>query len=124
MQKKLYGLASLLSLGSLISCATGGVPDVPVCVEFSPDRGRCVHVISGKDFVVDEVNKFQSKTWWEQRPAMILVPASSWAEIKSFIIKSCKKSNACQDQLSSWDRTVDKIDVNINKKLLTNGGKE
>lgn len=48
---------------------------------------------------------------------MIYVPAESWAELKYFIIKVCKKTKQCDSDISGWDRTIDKIDAKIiNKK--------
>lgn len=109
-------LLKILLVLNLSSCATTHPPDVPLCVEFAPDRGRCVKIISGEIFDVDEKNKFEDKTWWEHRPAMIQMPASSWVQIKSYLIKTCKKYNICEKEISSWDRTVETIDDNLNKK--------
>lgn len=101
---------------ALTSCAVTP-PDVPICVEFTIERGRCVHIISGKTFDVDETRKYKDKTWWDLRPTMVQVPSSSWAEIKSFIIKVCKKTNQCDEKITSWKKTSSKIDETINKKL-------
>ena len=101
---------------NLISCATN-VPDVPVCFEITMDRGGCIKTISGERFEINEQSKFGDKTWWEMRPAMIQVPPESWAQIKAFIIKICKKSNTCSDNVGSWDRTVDNIDTEIRGRL-------
>lgn len=108
-----------LLLGSfalLVSCA-GLPPDEPMCVEISMTKGSCVHWISGKSFDVDEEQKYNGKTWWEMRPAMILVPVSSYQNIKPWIIKMCKKNpKQCQENISSWDRTLDIIDTSLVKK--------
>ena len=117
MLKKNCGkLLSLLLVLLLSSCSTLP-PDVPVCVEFSPDHGRCVKIISGEKFDVDEKNLFEGKTWWEYRPAMIQMPASSWKEIKTFIIKMCKKYKTCQKEVTSWDRTIETLDENLDQKI-------
>lgn len=73
------------------------------------DRGYCVYTVSAKEFEVNDVNKFEEKTWYEQRNEMIRLPVSSWVEIKSFIIKMCKKYK-CDKEISSWDKTVEKVD--------------
>lgn len=100
----------------LNSCATTKPPDVPLCLEFTPISGKCVTIITGREIEVDEEKKFENKTWWELRPTMIQMPASSWAQIKAFIIKACKKYDACQKEVSSWDRTIDIIDKSYEEK--------
>lgn len=101
---------------NLNSCASVLPPDVPLCVEFAPDRGRCYKIISGEIFNVDEDHKFEEKTWWEHRPSMIQMPATSWVKIKSYIIKTCKKYDVCEKEISSWDRTLNNIDDGLNTK--------
>ena len=73
-------------------------------------------ILTGREFEVDEENKFENKTWWEMRPAMIQMPASSWAQIKAYIIKTCKKYDICQKEVSSWDRTLNIIDRSYEQK--------
>lgn len=116
MPKKIFVLLLSVLLLLLPSCSTTP-PDVPVCVEVTPDRGRCVKIISSEEFLVDETRKFEGKSWWEMRPAMVQVPASSWAAIKAFIIKTCKKTGTCEKEVASWDRTVKTIDGNLEKKV-------
>lgn len=118
MQKKSFGILLFSSLALVHSgCATP--PDVPICVEITMDRGRCVKIVSGEEITIDEKNKFEGKTWWEIRPAMVQVPASSWAEIKAFIIKVCKKTNQCQKEIASWDRSIQSIDSELKNKTET-----
>lgn len=118
MQKKNYVYASLVSLNLLAStgCAGLKVPDVPLCVEINPAKGNCVKIISGDTFDIDEENKFEEKTWWEIRPAMVQVPESSWREIKKFIITICKKTNQCQKEVKNWERSVKQIDTKLKEK--------
>lgn len=115
MQKKFFALLLIGSLFFLASCSTTP-PDAAICVEITLDRGRCVKIVSGQEFLWDETHKYEDKTWWEMRPAMIQVPASSWAQMKSFIIKVCKKYGTCDKEISSWDRTVKTIDKNLEGK--------
>lgn len=112
----IYGLSLSLLLGSLFSSCATNPPDVPICVEFTPERGRCVKIISGEKFDVNESLKFEEKTWWEHRPTMIQMPASSWAKMKAFIIKMCKKYGKCDKEISSWDRTIVTIDQQLEEK--------
>lgn len=73
------------------------------------DHGTCVYTMTGKIIEVDEANKFEEKTWYEQRNEMLRMPVSSWVEIKKFIIKTCKKYN-CNKDVASWDRTIESVD--------------
>jgi len=96
-----------------VSCAA--IPDVPLCVEINPTRGFCTNTISDKDFYIDESHPVQllgddkPKTWWERRPFMVLVPVTSWKELKSYIIKQCKRTN-CDKYVQSWDRKINELE--------------
>ena len=92
------------------------VPRIPICTEITPSKAYCVNTVTSEEFYIDDVNKFENQTYWEQRPQMLLIPASSWVEIKAFIIKVCKQSGKCDAQISSWDRTVNTIDKQVNSK--------
>jgi len=89
------------------------VPDVPACIEVSLERGYCVHTISDVEFWVDEVNRYEGKTWWELRPSMVMLPASSWKEIKSFIIKVCKERGDCQNGVGEWSNKLNRFDAHL-----------
>lgn len=91
-------------------CAS--VPDVPVCVKLT-ERAWCTYTISDKEFYWDEENKFEGKTFWEASPSLILVPPSSWAKIKSYIIQQCKVNENCSKDITSWERKLDKVDKKI-----------
>lgn len=104
-------LSSLLIISlSLIVFSCASVPDVPICKEITPDKGYCSWTLSPGGFIVDEEHPhaFNPKkpeelsTWWEQRPLMLQVPGHSWAEIKKFIIKSCKISRKCRGDVGEW----------------------
>lgn len=113
-RKSLFKNFAILSALLLSSCAS--VPDVPACVEISLNKGACVKIISGETFIVDDDHKFNDQTWWDMRPTMVQLPEQSWAEVKKFIIKICKKTNKCQEQVKSWDRSVETIDANLLNK--------
>jgi FKBP-type peptidyl-prolyl cis-trans isomerase 2 len=95
----------MLSLVFVVSCAT--VPDVPLCAEVSLSKGICTYTVSGKNIVVDDEHPLEGQTWFDMRSKVLAVPASSWAEIKAWMIKMCKK-NKCDADISSWDRAIDK----------------
>lgn len=65
---------------------------------------------------MDDTHLFEGKSWWEARPTMLHVPATSWVKIKEFIIKICKKSNKCDSEITGWDRSVDAIDKQLSSK--------
>lgn len=98
-------LGLLLSLQ--LSCAN--VPDVPVCVALTYDKGFCVNTVSDKEQIVDDKNKFNGKTWWEMKPEMVQVPADSYAEIKAAFIKICKKHGVCKKDMDKYEKKMDKL---------------
>lgn len=105
---------SRISLLAFLLAGCTHIPSVPVCVEESPVRGFCTETIEDKDYVIDEQHPVKlpgddkPKTWWERRPYMLLMPASSWAELKAYIIKQCKRTN-CDQYVASWERTIMKL---------------
>lgn len=79
------------------------------------DRAWCRNSISDKRFFVDETHPMSmpdgtKKTWFEIRHTTVKLPAQSWAEIKKFIIKICKESEICSQNVASWDRAVGDVD--------------
>lgn len=90
-------------------------PNVPVCREKDIDRGRCTKIVSGESFQIDETHKFKDvdgvdKTWYELRPYFILVPISSWTEIKAYFIKVCEKLKNCNSPETNPADTIKSID--------------
>lgn len=82
-----------------------------MCVEMSLTRGECINTMSGTKFRVDETNKLNGKTWWEMRPTNLILPLTSWVELKKFIIKLCKKNkNMCDKEVSNWERSLNTVD--------------
>ncbi len=79
------------------------------------DEGYCRWTISDKRQLVNEKNPLvvdekTKLTWWDMRHQTVRLPAHSWGEIKKFIIKICKESELCQQNVASWDRSVSDID--------------
>ncbi|MFM6929050.1 MAG: hypothetical protein ACKOX6_11340 [Bdellovibrio sp.] len=111
-----FGLFILAALVWITGCATKP-PDFPICVEMSMERGECIKVISGERIHVDNDHKMNDKTWWESRPTNMIMPLESWMDLKKFIIKMCKKNKGmCDKEVSSWQRSLQKIDQNLNEK--------
>jgi hypothetical protein len=111
--KKISKLSLLLSLSFVTSCA-GLPPDEPLCTEITIARGFCVRMMSGQTFEVNDDVKLNGKTWWDMKPTMVYMPASTWAALKKWIIKTCKNNSQCDSAVASWDRTVEIIDDNVN----------
>lgn len=94
-------------------------PDKPLFVEISPTEGFGVNIMSGKQITVDDTHKYEGMTWWEMRPYMILMPASTWAPLKAWIIKICKANpRQCDKAVGNWEKTVNTIDKQLESKQL------
>ena len=107
MQKKYLWISLGLWLSLLVSCAQ--VPDIPVCTEINMQKGFCVWTISDKEQIVSDKDKLDDKTWWEIRPSMVLLPHTSWVEIKTYIIKNCKQHKDCNKDITKWERKLNAI---------------
>lgn len=96
----------ILFLGlSLSGCSS--IPNVPICAEVNISKGLCTFTVSGKTIVIDDENTYEGQTWFDLRVKALTVPASSWAKIKAFLVKQCKKTNQCDVDIDSWDRNLD-----------------
>jgi hypothetical protein len=89
------------------------VPDFILCKEIFPYKAWCTTVISGKEKFVDNENKLNGKTWWDQRQDMIQIPYESWVQVKEYIIKNCKKSGQCDSSIAKYQDTIQNIDNKI-----------
>lgn len=65
--------------------------------------------ISENEFFVDDERLWNKRTWREIEMTSLRVPAESWAKMKAYILKMCKKSNRCGD-LSRWERRAKKLE--------------
>jgi hypothetical protein len=65
--------------------------------------------ISDKDQVVDDTHLLNGKTWLDLKVESVYVPSESWAEIKKYIIKQCKKNNDCADNIGNWSNKIDSV---------------
>lgn len=89
---------------------------MPVCVEIHPAKAYCVNTMTSEEFKIDDESKFEGKTYWEMRPTMLLLPASSWAKLKTYIITQCKQTGQCDKSVSSWSRTIENVDKTMGAK--------
>ena len=93
----------------LQSCAS--VPDVYVCTQLDINRGWCTKTISDEEFIVEKAGESPlKKSWWEMKNHMIMLPPESWAQIKSFIIKKCRKNKECGE---TWEKRIEKVDKKL-----------
>lgn len=97
-----------LFIGSLIFVLSGcaSIPNTIICAEVSLSKGICTYTVSGETITIDDDNLYENQTWFSLRNKALTVPASSWAKIKAFLIKQCKKSNQCDVEIDSWDRNL------------------
>lgn len=97
--------------------------DKPICVEINLSKAFCTYTISNQDFIVDDEHPYafnpkkpdDKKTWFEMRPAMVLMPPSTWAAFKAYVIKQCKKYK-CDGIVEGWDRTTGEVDKKLTDK--------
>ena len=78
----------------LSSCATP--PNKPICKKVDYNRAYCVNIVSSKPFYWDDENRYEGVTFFDAEPTMILVPPTTWAALKSYILKQCKQSKGCK----------------------------
>ena len=100
-------LCLTLFMSSLVSCAS--IPDFITCKELSVSRAACIKVVSEEKFFWDEQNKVNGKTYFEIRPTLIQIPPDSYADLKAFILKSCKRYGNCAE----LDGKIKAIDENL-----------
>ena len=134
MPKLISSLLLSLSLSFSLSACTLKVPDVPLCTELNITKGFCTSTVSDKDITIDEKHPYsfdgsKPQTWFEMRTSLISFPASSWAELKKFILKACKLTGKCDEMVASWDRKLQKLDEmttdksSLSKPKAVQGGK-
>lgn len=68
-------------------------------------KGVCTFTVSGKNIEITDEKPYEGQTWFDMRSKVLAVPAKSWADIKAWMIKQCKK-NKCNVDISSWDREL------------------
>jgi len=99
----------LILLVSLSSCAN--IPNVPACIQLDIDKGYCIYTVENTEFYVnDNNNNPLGEPWFNARTKMIMLPSSSWATIKAFIIKKCRANKDCG---ANWEKNLDAIDEKL-----------
>ncbi len=98
---------SVLLVLTFTSCAS--IPDVPICRARTVNSGFCTNTVSNKDIIVDDTHLLNGKTWLDLKIESVYVPAESWAEIKKYIIKQCKKHRDCSGNIDTWSSKIDSV---------------
>ena len=101
-------LLSLLLSFWFYSCSS--VPDILVCRKRSPNSGFCTKTISNESLIVDDDHKVFDKTWLDLELESVYLPRESWTDLKKYIIKNCKKSHECAQDIDSWNRKLKTLD--------------
>ncbi len=109
MRKKISKLLLGISLSLIVSGCTTMPPDVPVITRTGPTEGFYVYTMSEKEGIVDDTHLLEGKTFLDYVIEGVIVPAKSYAEIKSFILKMCKKYKECGD-VAKWKSKLDQLD--------------
>lgn len=108
MQRKI-SLIKLAFLSSLVLSCTKP-PDIPICLSLDEQRGYCIYTISDKEFYVDADRLFESKNWEQVKATSLILPASSWMELKKYILKMCKQSKSCMEDLKKIESKSSKLE--------------
>jgi hypothetical protein len=79
------------------------------CKELSTSKAACIRVVSEEKIIWNDDNKINGKSYWEVRPTLIQIPPDSWADLKAFILKSCKRYGNCAE----LDGKIKAVDENL-----------
>ncbi len=65
--------------------------------------------VSEGEFIIDKDHLFNGKNWDQVEQSSLRIPAESWARIKAYMLKMCKKTKKCGN-LSRWDKRAKKLE--------------
>ena len=82
---------------SLLVSACSSIPNFSACKELAPDRAKCIKVITNEKYDWDDSHFVNGKTYWDARPTMLQIPADSYADLKAYLLKECKRTNKCTE---------------------------
>lgn len=100
-------LLNILLALSLYSCSS--IPDIIACRARSVNEGFCTYTISNKNIIVNDEHPLNGKTWLDIKIESVYLPSDSWAKIKEYILKNCKKDQSCMNNLESLSNKIDSI---------------
>lgn len=81
-----------------------------MCAEITPTKGYCTYTISDNEFFVE------GTIWSDLKRKSLIMPAESYAEVKAYILKMCKKHSDCSNNLGKWERKFSNLDDKTNRK--------
>lgn len=102
--RKIFSISIFLIFGTFAANCSS-VPNVIGCAEINLSRGVCRFTVSQEKIIIDDENPYKGMTWFDIRRKSLTVPADSWAEIKKWMIKMCKR-HKCDVDIASWDRDI------------------
>ena len=102
----------------LASCASP--PDFLGCIETDPTSGWCTYAISDEEFEVDDEHLIEGKNWQEFNQTTVRIPPESFAKIKAYILKQCKKSGSCRKDLGKWERKFEIMEKKMPQLQIVN----
>lgn len=86
----------------------------PKCMKEVGEKncGFCVWTVSNKSQFVGESEKHRlnKKKWSEVQREALITPAYSYAEMKAYVINSCKQSGQCGKEIDHWRIKFDSLD--------------
>lgn len=78
-------------LGILVSSCSPEVPNIEFCVPLDASTGHCFMTIS------NEERELSGQAWEDLKVKSFVIPSSSWAEIKKFMLETCERFNNCPE---------------------------
>lgn len=107
MKKNLF-LSLIISLSLSLSNCAHKIPDEPVCIEINPVKGYCTYTLSDKHYYL------LNQDWVNMKSNSLIMPVSSWGEIKKFILKICADENQCTaDEKIIMEQKLNEIDIKL-----------
>lgn len=107
MKKSLY-LSLMILSGFVLSNCAHKIPDEPICLEINPVKGYCTYTLSDKHYYL--INQ----EWVDMKSNSLIMPVSSWGEIKKFILKICADENQCTaNEKIIMEQKLNEIDIKL-----------
>lgn len=99
--KIIYAILFVLILSS---CATQ-IPDVFICADIDQSTGYCAKTIS------NEEKEITGPEWQSFKSDSLKISVDDWAQIKSYILKQCKKNKQCD--LPQLESKINQFELNL-----------
>lgn len=73
------------------------------CFELDPVQGWCTYTLSDDEFFIDDEHLYQGKNWEQFNQSTLRLPPDSYAKLKAYILKMCKKNKGCARDMGKWE---------------------